>query len=187
MGDTTMTTSFTTAIPVVLTELQQARLDQAKEWTTSFIHHNDIICGGYRFRWDRELTNGSLPTPDILWRWLWIKIPLSHSFSMKWKKDPTNDWSTGTNMDKGPIITMVLYIIDQLSKWTRRLLWLHYSILYSTAGLQLLLFFQLFGLQWCGKQSFDFLHFEKNSWKFQEFEKITTVKTYGLENGLSTR
>ena len=20
---------------------------------------------------------------------------------MKWKKDPTNDWSTGTNMDKG--------------------------------------------------------------------------------------
>jgi hypothetical protein len=53
MGDTTMTTSFTTAIPAALTHLQQARLNQAKEWATSFIHHNDIICGGYRFRWDK--------------------------------------------------------------------------------------------------------------------------------------
>ena len=50
---------------------------------------------------------------------------------MKWKKDPTNDWSTDTNMDMTraiikycqviklvyPIIifVMVLYIIDQLS------------------------------------------------------------------------
>lgn len=36
-----------------LADLQQARLNQAKEWATSFIHHNDIICAGSRFRLDR--------------------------------------------------------------------------------------------------------------------------------------
>lgn len=53
MGDITMTASFTTAIPATLNDLQQAHLQQAKEWATSSIRHNDIICGSHRFRWDK--------------------------------------------------------------------------------------------------------------------------------------